>query len=160
MKGGNAMNAMGSVAMERKIINVTGKRQVTIPMKFYEKLRFGKEVECYLAGDSVVLRPLRTADDGFTVEILKDLVAQGYSGDELIAQFEQQHLGIKKAIGILIDEADKIAAGEREGATTKDIFGEAAVNSMHKAAVEAGLDKMTLEEINAEIAAARAENLS
>ena len=38
------MYGVESTAMERKIINVTGKRQVTIPLKFYERLRFGKEV--------------------------------------------------------------------------------------------------------------------
>ncbi len=58
------------------------------------------------------------------MEILKDLVSQGYGGDELIAKFAEQREGIKKAIGILIDDADEIAEGKRKGATTKDIFGE------------------------------------
>ena len=110
--------------MERKIINVTGKRQITIPLKFFEKLRFGKEVECYLADGAVVLRPLSASDDSFTMETLKDLVSQGYSGDELLAKFEEQRANIKKAIETLIDEADEIAAGKRESAATKDIFGE------------------------------------
>ena len=34
-----------------------------------------------------------------------------------------------------------------------------AINSMRKAAAKAGLDKMTMDEINAEIAAARAERV-
>ena len=110
--------------MERKIINVTDKRQVTIPLKFYEKLRFGKEVECFLTDDAVVLRPLSSSDDSFTMEILKDLVSHGYSGDELLEKFAEQRSNIKKAIGVLIEEADEIAAGKRTGATTKDIFGE------------------------------------
>ena len=118
------MYDMGSATMERKIINVTGKRQVTIPLKFYEKLSFGKEVECLLAEDSIIIRPLSNSDDSFTMEILKDLVAQGLSGDELLAKFAEQRNNIKKAIGLLIDEADEIAAGKCESATTKDIFGE------------------------------------
>jgi bifunctional DNA-binding transcriptional regulator/antitoxin component of YhaV-PrlF toxin-antitoxin module len=109
---------------ERKIINVTGKRQVTIPLKFYEKLRLGKEVECLLTDDAIVLRPLSASDDGFTMEILKDLVSQGYSGDELISKFAEQRANIRKAVGIMIDEADEIAAGKRESASTADIFGE------------------------------------
>jgi len=113
-----------SIAMERKIINVTGKRQVTIPLKFYERLSFGKEVECFLTEDSIVLRPLSNADDSFTMEILKDLVSQGLSGDELLAKFTEQRNNIKKAVGLLIDEADKIADGRQDSATTKDIFGE------------------------------------
>ena len=115
---------MGSAMMERKIINVTGKRQVTIPLRFYEKLRFGKEVECFLTNDAIVLRPLSASDDSFTMEILKDLVSQGYNGEELLKKFEELRSGIKRAIGDLIDEADEIAVGERKGATTKDIFGE------------------------------------
>ena len=110
--------------MERKIISVTGKRQVTIPLKFYEKLRFGKEVECFLTDDAIILRPFSNSDDGFTMEILKDLVSQGYGGDELLAKFAEQRDNIKKAIGALIDEADEIADGRRKSATTKDIFGE------------------------------------
>ena len=118
------MAVQNSSAMERKIINVTGKRQVTIPLRFYERLRFGKEVECVLTEDALVLRPLSASDDGFTMEILKDLVSQGYSGEELLEKFAEQRRNIKKAIGIMIDEADEIAEGKRAGATTKDIFGE------------------------------------
>jgi len=123
-KGEKTMYDMGSVAVERKIINVTGKRQVTIPLKFYERLSFRKEVECLLTEDSIIIRPLSNSDDGFTMEILKDLVSQGLSGDELLTKFAEQRNNIKKAIGFLIDEADEIADGKRESAATKDIFGE------------------------------------
>ena len=114
----------GRVSMERKIINVTGKRQITIPLRFYEKLNLGKEVECLLADDSVVIRPLSNADDNFSTEILKDLVAQGYSGNELVEKFAEQRTNIRKAISTLITEADEIANGKRKGATTQDVFGE------------------------------------
>jgi len=110
--------------VERKIINVTGKRQVTIPLKFHEKLQLGKEVECILSNNAVVIRPLTNSDDGFAMEILRDLVSQGYSGDELLKKFSEQQQNIKKAIGLLIDEADEIAKGNRRGASSKDIFGE------------------------------------
>jgi len=99
--------------MERKIIRITGKRQVTIPLKFFEKLRFSKEAECFLTDEGVVIRPLTTSDDTSTMEILKDLVTQGYSGDELLAKFAEQRDKIKKAI---------IAAGKRAGASMKDVF--------------------------------------
>lgn len=124
MKGDIVMYAKENPVAERKIINVTGKRQVTIPMKYYERLGFGKEVECFLTEDAIVLRPLTNSDDSFTMEILKDLVSQGLSGDELLEKFAKQRSNIKKAVGMLIEEADEIASGKREGATTKDIFGE------------------------------------
>jgi len=123
-KGGKHMHGTESFVKERKIISVTGKRQVTIPLKFYESLRFEKEVECFLTNDAIVLRPFSSPDDGFTMEILKDLVSQGLSGEELLVKFAEQRQGIKKAVGLLIDEADEIAAGKRNGITTKDIFGE------------------------------------
>ena len=118
------MYALESNVMERKIISVTGKRQVTIPLKFYERLNFGKEVECFLTEDTIVLRPFSQSDDSFTMEILKDLVSQGLSGDELLVKFAEQRNNIKKAVGLLIDEADELASGKRKSATTKDIFGE------------------------------------
>ena len=58
------------------------------------------------------------------MEILQDLVSQGYSGDELLVKFAEQRTNIKKAVGLLISEADEIAAGKRKRVTTKDIFGE------------------------------------
>ena len=123
------MPALKNTPIERKIINVTKKRQVTIPLRFYEKLRIGEEVEIALANDAIMIRPHsntddRSADDGFTMEILKDLVSQGYGGDELIAKFSEQRAKINKAISILIEEADEIASGKRRGATTEELFGE------------------------------------
>ena len=107
------MSMSDNVAIERKIIRVTGKRQITIPLKFYEKLNFGKEVECYLADDSIVLWPLSTLDDNFVMEILKDLVSQGYCGDELIEKFAEQRRNVKKAVEVLVDETDEIAERQR-----------------------------------------------
>ena len=118
------MHRVKGITMERKIINITGKRQVTIPLKFFESLRFGKEAECYLTDDAVVLRPFSNSNDNFTMEILKDLVSQGLSGDELLERFAERRADVKKALGILISEADEISEGKRKSAKTKDIFGE------------------------------------
>ena len=118
------MYALENNVAERKIINVTGKRQITIPLKFYEQLNFGKEIECFLTEDAIILRPFSQSDDNFSMEILRDLVSQGLSGDELLTKFDEQRRNIKKAVGLLIDEADEIASGKRKSATTRDIFGE------------------------------------
>jgi len=74
---------------DRKIINITGKRQITIPLRFYEKLNFGKEIECILTDDSIIIKPLKSADDAATRELLQSLVAKGYSGYELLAKFDE-----------------------------------------------------------------------
>lgn len=110
--------------MERKIISVSPKRQITIPLKFFEQLRFGNEVECYVEDGALVVRPLSRDPGEFSVEILKDLVAQGLSGEELVRKFAERSNDVKKAIGAMLEEADEIASGRRRGATMSDVFGD------------------------------------
>lgn len=110
--------------MERKIISVSKKRQITIPLQFYKKLNIKNEVECSLEGDAIVIRPLHREPAEFSVEILKDLISQGYSGDELVKRFETVSKNIKKAINNMLEETDAIAAGEKSAASFDDIFGQ------------------------------------
>ncbi len=119
---------MSAIAMERdtvdrKIISVSKKRQITIPLKFYKHLNLENEVECSLEDGAVVIRPLHREPSEFSVEILKDLVSQGYSGNELIKQFEKQSISIKNAITNMLEEADAIATGEKSSTSFDDIFG-------------------------------------
>jgi len=109
--------------MDTKIISVSSKRQITIPLKFFEQLHFGTEVECHIEKGALVVRPLSRDSGEFSVEILKDLISQGYSGEGLISQFELYSKGIKSAIGAVIEEADEIASGKRKAATMEDVFG-------------------------------------
>lgn len=109
--------------MDRKIISVSKKRQITIPLQFYKHLGLGNEVECFLEDGRIVIQPLHREPSEFSVEILKDLVSQGYSGDELVKQFEVQSKNIKRAVTNMLEEADAIAAGERSAANFNDIFG-------------------------------------
>lgn len=109
--------------MERKIISVSKKRQITIPLPFYKQLDLGNEVECYLEDGAIIIRPLQNNNMEFSVEILKDLVAQGLSGTQLVEQFELESKGIQRAVSSLIEEADQIAAGEKKSASFDEIFG-------------------------------------
>jgi hypothetical protein len=109
--------------LDRKIISITGKRQLTIPLKFYVKLGLGKEVECFIEKNALVIRSLSKDDGAFSVEILKDLVSQGYSGTELIEKFTEESQNMKTAIGALLTEGGEIASGKKKGASMKDIFG-------------------------------------
>lgn len=111
------------VPLDRKIISVSPKRQITIPLKFYKELALGNEVECYIQNGALVIRPIRRGEGEFSVEILKDLVAQGYSGDELVRRFEIESKNIRKAIGMMLEEAERIASGEVPAATFEDVFG-------------------------------------
>lgn len=108
---------------DRKIISVSRKRQITIPLQFYNQLDLGSEVECLLEDGKIIIQPLLRESNEFSVEILRDLVSQGYSGDELVKQFETQSKNIKGAVTNILEEADAIAAGEKPAASFDDIFG-------------------------------------
>jgi bifunctional DNA-binding transcriptional regulator/antitoxin component of YhaV-PrlF toxin-antitoxin module len=115
--------ATESDIMNRKIISVSKKRQITIPLQFYKHLDLENEVECSLVDGAIVIRPLRREPSEFSVEILKDLVSQGYSGDELVKRFKIESENIKKAVTNILEEADAIASGGKKAATFDDVFG-------------------------------------
>ncbi|HML32238.1 MULTISPECIES: AbrB/MazE/SpoVT family DNA-binding domain-containing protein [Sporomusa] len=110
--------------VDRKIISVSQKRQITIPLKFFKQLGLETEVECFIQDDALVIRRLRNGHENFSVEILKDLIARGVSGENLVRQFEQETKNIRTAIGIMTSEAERIAAGESPAASFDDVFSE------------------------------------
>lgn len=113
-----------SSSMEHKIISVSGKRQITIPQKYFEALGFSNEAECILQNNSIVIRPIReNTGNEFSEQILADLISQGFSGQELLIKFKEMSKKIAPAINRLLDEADSIARGEENSATMTDIFG-------------------------------------
>jgi hypothetical protein len=59
-------------------------------------------VECYIEKGALVVRPLNRDSGEFSVEILRDLVSQGYCGEELVRQFELNTQNIRQAIGSLL----------------------------------------------------------
>lgn len=110
--------------MERKIISVSGKRQITIPQKYFEMLGFGNEAECILQNNAIIIRPIReNTGSEFSEQILADLIAQGFSGQELLVKFKEVSKKITPAMDKLIGEADRIAKGDPKSATMSDIFG-------------------------------------
>ena len=107
-----------------KIIRVSKKRQITIPLEYFEDLDLGAEVECSLENASIVIRPLlRHVSDEFSVDILKELVAKGFSGDELIRQFKIEQANFRGAVRRMTEDVDQIAEGSIPSATFEDIFG-------------------------------------
>ena len=116
-------NVVKQSTMDRKIISVSKKRQITIPLKYFKQLGLDHEVECTLEDGALVIRPLQRDAGEFSVEILKDLVAQGYTGDDLIKEFEIQRQNIKKAVSKMLKEADSIASGETAAESFDDVFG-------------------------------------
>ena len=110
---------------EVKQINVSEKRQITIPKHFYDTLGMGEEIICELRGNEIVLREVPKAED-FSEEILKDLVAQGFEGQDLISEFQKLKSQIRPAVEQLIAESSLAAEhlngnGEEQ---TEELFGD------------------------------------
>jgi bifunctional DNA-binding transcriptional regulator/antitoxin component of YhaV-PrlF toxin-antitoxin module len=113
-----------STYIERKIISVSNKRQVTIPKKYFEALGFSSEAECILQKNSIIIHPIcvNTGSE-FSEQILADLISQGFSGQELLNKFKELSNKVTPAMKRLISEADSIATGEKRSAAMSDIFG-------------------------------------
>jgi bifunctional DNA-binding transcriptional regulator/antitoxin component of YhaV-PrlF toxin-antitoxin module len=116
-----------SAASIKKTISITGKRQITIPQKFFEALGFEREAECILQNNMIIIRPVRDVSGGeFAEQILADLIAQGISGEKLLAEFKRKQKQIRPAVEELLAEAAKAARGIGEFSTYDDIFGKEA----------------------------------
>jgi bifunctional DNA-binding transcriptional regulator/antitoxin component of YhaV-PrlF toxin-antitoxin module len=117
---------MERVAMQKKRINVSSKRQITIPMQFYNELGIGSEVECFIKDGALVIRPVQeTAGGTFAVEILDDLVKQGFQGPELVAKFKEINGKVRTAVETMISEAEREAGKIKDDGSAKvaEIFG-------------------------------------
>lgn len=114
-----------SSPMEPKRIKVSSKRQITIPQQFYEQLGITDEVLCFVRDGEIVLRPV-SHDPGFAEYILKDLIEQGYEGEELLAKFREYQKKIRPAVLRMLEEAEQLAEEARNNPDkqdkTKDIF--------------------------------------
>lgn len=113
-----------TVPLDKKNIAVTAKRQITIPLKFFKALHFGKEIECILHKDELILRPLREQQGDFSEYILQDLIAEGYSGQELLHEFKRRKGQIKPAVHKILQDAKEVAEGKQKGYSMEDVFGD------------------------------------
>ncbi|KKM13047.1 hypothetical protein SY88_00315 [Clostridiales bacterium PH28_bin88] len=107
-----------------RVVRVTSKRQFTIPKTYFDKLRLSDKVKCYLEGERLVLEPVR--EDSFwdfSTDILRSLVAEGYQGETLLAEFEARKKKAARALGSMIEEARK-EAEEGKGQPADAVFGE------------------------------------
>jgi bifunctional DNA-binding transcriptional regulator/antitoxin component of YhaV-PrlF toxin-antitoxin module len=116
--------------LEAKRISVSSKRQITIPQKFFEALNISNEVKCYVSNNKIVIEPVNDSDDDyFTEHILRDLMKEGYQGEELIQRYKEMKSKVRPAVQRMIEEAkmaakdlrDKKGTGDEE---MKEIFGD------------------------------------
>lgn len=93
----------GSEQVERKRpagkrVRISSQRQITIPKEFYEIARLHDEAIVELRGTEIVIRTVPTDTVDFSTDILKDLIAKGLEGDQLLAEFERTKKLIANAL--------------------------------------------------------------
>ena len=119
-----AVAEKGRVRVNRKILSISSKRQITIPQEFFQALGFGDEAECVVRGNELIIRPIKTISGGeFAEQILAELVKQGLSGSELLDEFKKRQAQIRPAVEAMLANAEDIAAGKAEYETYEDFFG-------------------------------------
>ena len=114
----------GRVPMEIKKLSISAKRQITIPQEFFTMLGFDTEAECTVRGNELVIRPIKTNTGGeFAEQILADLIARGYSGNNLLERFKKAQKQVRLAVEVMLMEAEQIASSESGHITYEDVFG-------------------------------------
>jgi bifunctional DNA-binding transcriptional regulator/antitoxin component of YhaV-PrlF toxin-antitoxin module len=116
--------AVRSEKLERKIISVSAKRQLTIPQKYYEALGFDNEAECVMHNGGLLIRPVRSEVSGeFSEQILADLISQGFEGTELLKKFKEYSKAIRPAMLKLMEEADEYVKRGEGNIPLDELFG-------------------------------------
>jgi bifunctional DNA-binding transcriptional regulator/antitoxin component of YhaV-PrlF toxin-antitoxin module len=119
-----AASERGVAKMNRKVLSISSKRQITIPQKFYQTLGFGDEAECVMRGDELIIRPIKTISGGeFAEQILAELIEEGLSGEALLSGFKERQAQIRPAVEAMLSDAEEVAEGKGDFATYDDVFG-------------------------------------
>jgi len=113
----------GEAPMIIKRISVSQKRQITIPIEFYNSIGIDKEVECYVQNNAIVIRPVQESGGEFDEQILADLISQGLSGQELLDKFKEARRQVRPAVESLLAEARLAAQGQTSSDSYEDVFG-------------------------------------
>lgn len=116
---------MREKTMKPKKISVSIKRQITIPIEYYNALNIGDEVECTMVDDSIVIRPIRNNSiDEYSEFILKDIIEEGYKKEEILEEFKKRRNELKYAAKEMIKEMNAVAEESEKYVTMNDVFGE------------------------------------
>lgn len=107
----------------KKRISVSRKRQITIPIDFFNSIGIDKEVDCYVQNNVIVIRPVREGVGEFDEQILADLISQGLSGQELLARFKDARNQVRPAVENLLEQAKLAAEKKAQFYTPEDVFG-------------------------------------
>ena len=108
---------------EQKKVTISSKRQFTIPQKFFAELGFDREAVCTLGNGMLIIEPVQSENGGeFAEQILSDLIAEGYSGKELLSEFKSRQSKIRPAVEKILQAAKKAVNGIGEYYSYDDVF--------------------------------------
>ena len=109
---------------EQKKVTISSKRQFTIPQKFFTELGFDREAVCTLGNGMLIIEPARSENGGeFAEQILSDLIDEGYSGQELLAEFKSRQSKVRPAVEKMLIAAEKAVNEIGEYYSYEDVFG-------------------------------------
>lgn len=72
-----------------KVVKISSQMQVRIPSNLYAEYGFDKEALCIPTSTGVEFRPVKSTADQ-SADIVEELVAEGLTGDELVAAFRSR----------------------------------------------------------------------
>lgn len=103
---------MGVVALaEPQRVKISSKRQVTIPARWYREMGFDEYALATWTEDGLLLQPISVDDEDVTVDILRQLIAEGYKGDELIDEYCKVKSKIISVKSLIAEAEEDMAAG-------------------------------------------------
>ena len=117
VKGGNPMN--------RKTIRISEKKAADHSTEIFLKRSASLRKQSVSCGATRLwLRPVREQGGGeFAEQILADLIAQGFSGDQLLTEFKKCRKKVRPAVEAMLTQAEQAARGESESSSYEDVFG-------------------------------------
>lgn len=77
---------------EYRDIKITSKRQLTIPKAFFDYLEMEETVHAFLLDDGILIKPeqKKPIEEMDIEAILRNVMSEGYSGDELTDEFARR----------------------------------------------------------------------
>lgn len=91
-------NGLGFGKKSKRRVRVSQQRQVNIPKDFYQALGLDDEAVMEFTGKEIIIRPATFEEVDFSEDILQELIAQGYSGTELLGEFKKAKASVSTAL--------------------------------------------------------------
>lgn len=85
---------MNKQLIKSKTIKVSAQRHLVIPKEYYEALNISEEVMIELHEGQLVIKPVIKVSEDFAENLLEELIAAGFSGEELVAKFKEVKLQV------------------------------------------------------------------